>query len=157
MTRPGRLAVQHSAAAEGPTFAERGAVADLHCDVAATRIQFCPKRIGFVKRDRVLGRIMRSEYIHRLTRREYTTAHVALLTRVVSRPKNFFEHLGPILYRPIIHLQNDMLNDCWSDAFIGEGKSNRTITAIELQDWPDRRAHLLSLHEGGITGNTHSQ
>ena len=124
--------------------------------MAATRIQFCPKRIGFVERDRFLGLIMRSENVHRFTRREHATAHVALLTRMVPGPKNFFEHLGPILHRLFIHHEDDMLNDRWSDAFVGQGKSNGSIAAIELKDWPYRRAHLLALHVGGVTGNTHS-
>ena len=50
-----------------------------------------------------------------------------------------------------------MLNDCWSDAFVGEGESNRPIAAIELENWPDRRPHLLALHVGGVTSNTHSE
>src|SRR5262249_33473032 len=146
-----------SAGVEGPTFTECGAIADLDRDPAATRIQFCPQRIGSVEGDRGLGLIMRSENVCRFTRREHATAHVALLTWMISGPKNFFEHLGPILHRLIIHLENNMLNDCWSDAFVGKGKSNRSIAAVELEDRPYRRAHLLALHVGGVTGDTHSQ
>ena len=76
---------------------------------------------------------------------------------MVSGPKNFFEHLGPILHRLIIHLYTDMLNDRWSDAFVGEGKSNRPIAAVEFEDGPDRCAHLLALHISGVTGNTQSE
>jgi hypothetical protein len=75
---------------------------------------------------------------------------------MIPRPKNFFEHLGPILHGLIIHLQDHMLNDRWSDAFVCEGKVNRPIAAVEFEDGPDRRAHLLALHVGGVTGNTHS-
>src|SRR4029453_12706015 len=102
MTGLGRGTRDHTAAAQCPAFAERRAIADLDGDTAATLIQFCPKRIGFVEWDRVLGLIMRSEHVHRFTRREHATTHVALLTRMVSGPKNFFEHLGPILHRLII-------------------------------------------------------
>jgi hypothetical protein len=156
VTSRGRSARCRPAATQGPTFAERGAIADLDRDAAATRIQLCPKRIGFVERDRISSVIVRSENVCRFTRREYTIAHVALLTRMVSGPKNFFEHLGPILHRLIIHLHDDMLNDRWSDAFVGESELNRPISAIELEDRPDRSAHLLALHVSSITGNTQS-
>ena len=85
------------------------------------------------------------------------TAHVARLTRMVSGPKNFFEHLDPILHRLIIHLQDHMLNDRWSDAFVGQGKMNRPIAAVELEDRPDRSAHLLALHVSGVTRNTQAR
>src|SRR5262245_49983591 len=39
--RPGR----HSPGVQSPAFAKRGAVADFDRDVAASRIQVCPKRI----------------------------------------------------------------------------------------------------------------
>src|SRR5262249_39321666 len=146
-----------SAGSQSPAFTERGAIADLDRDAAATSIQFCPKRIGFIEWDRILGFVMRSEYVHRFTSREDATAHVALFARMVPRPKSSFEHVGPIFHRLIIHLQDDMLNDCWSDAFVGESKSNRAIAAVEFEDWPYRRTHLLALHVGGVTGNTHSK
>src|SRR5207244_3307717 len=120
----GCSARSRAAAAQGPAFAERGAIADLDRDAEAIRIQFCPERIGFVERNRILGVIMRSENVHRFTRRKYTTAHVAFLPRMVSGPKNFFEHLSPILHRLIIHLHNDMLNDRRTDALVGEGELN---------------------------------
>jgi len=75
---------------------------------------------------------------------------------MVSGPKNFFEHLGPILHRLIIHLHADMLNDRWSDAFVGESKLNRPIAAVEFEDGPHRCTDLLALHVGGISGNTQS-
>src|SRR4030095_11615921 len=151
--RPGR----HSPGVQSPAFAKRGAVADFDRDAATASIQFCPERIGFVEHDRILSLIMRSEHVHRLTRSKHAIAHVALLARMVSGSKNFFEHLGPIPYRLTIHLQNDMLNNCWSDAFVGEGKSNGTIAAIEFENWPDGRPHLLPLHVSGVTGNAHSE
>ena len=55
------------AGAQSPAFAECRAVADLDRDVTPIRIQFCPKRIGFVERDRLLAFVMRSEYVHRFT------------------------------------------------------------------------------------------
>jgi hypothetical protein len=156
MTRLGGGARCHPASAQGPTFAERRAVADLDRHAEATRIQFCPERIGLVERDRVLRVIVRSEHVHRFTGREYTTAHVALLTRMVSRPKNFLEHVSPILHRLIIDLHDDMLNNRRSDPFVGEGKVNGPIAAVEFEDGPHRSTHLLALHVGGISGNTQS-
>src|SRR5215468_5528634 len=131
------------------------ALTDLDRDVPATSIQFCPERIGLVERDRLLGFIMGSEHARRFTRREHATAHVALLAWMVSGSENFFEHLGPIPYRLSIHLQNDMLNDCRPDAFVSESESDRPIAAVELEDWPDCRAHLLALHVSSVTGDTH--
>src|SRR5437867_791975 len=156
-TSRGRGAGCSSAAAQGPAFAERRAVADLDRDALAALVQFHPKRIGFVERDRIIRVIVRNENVHRFTRREHTTAHVALLTRMISRPKNFFEHLGPILRGLIIHLHDRMPNDRWSDAFVGEGKMNRPIAALEFQDGPDRGTHLLALHVSGVSRNRHSQ
>src|SRR5204863_264686 len=59
----------------------------------------------------------------------------------------------PILHRLIIHLHDDMLDDRWSNALIGEGKPNRAVAVIELQNRPDRSTHLLALHVSGVTGN----
>src|SRR5690242_55599 len=99
MTSRSRGAGCRSAAAQGPALAEGGAVADLDRDALTVLVQFHPERIGFIERDRIIRVIVRSENVHRFTCREHTTAHVALLTRMISRPKNFFEHLGPILHR----------------------------------------------------------
>src|SRR5260370_23370373 len=64
----------------------------------------------------------------------------------------------PIFYRLIIHLYNDMPNDCRADPFVTQGKVNvGGIAAIEFEDWPYRCAHLLALHVGCVTGNTQSQ
>jgi len=49
-----------------------------------------------------------------------------------------------------------MLNDRWSDAFVGESKLNRPIAAVEFEDGPHRGTDLLALHVGGISGNTQS-
>ncbi len=87
---------------------------------------------------------------------EYTTAHVALLTRMVSRPKNLLEHVSPILHWLIIHSHNDMFNDRWSDAFVGQRETNGPVAPIEFEDGPDRSAHLLASHVSGVTGNTQS-
>jgi hypothetical protein len=46
-----------------------------------------------------------------------------------------------------------MLDDRWSDAFVGQGKSNGPIATIELENRPDRSAHLLALHVSRVTGN----
>src|SRR4051812_24929896 len=127
MTRRSRRVRGFPAATDGPTFAERGAVADLDRDALATGIPFLPERIGFVEGDRLLRVIVRSENVRRLTRREYTTADVGLHPRMISGSENFLEHLCPILHRLIIHLHDDMLDDRWSNALIGEGKPNRAV------------------------------
>jgi hypothetical protein len=150
--RPG----PHRAAAQSPAFPERGAVTDLDRYASAIFVHLDPERIRFVESDRIVRLIVRSENVRRFTRREHTTADVALRTRMISGPKNFFERLRPIPHRLIIHLQDYMLNDRWSDAFVGQGKMNRPIAAVEFKDWPHGRAHLLALHVGGVTGNTHS-
>jgi hypothetical protein len=84
------------------------------------------------------------------------TAHVALRTRMISGTKNLFEHLGPLLHWLAIHSHHDMFNDRRPDPFVSESKLNRSVAAIEFQDGPDRRAHLLSLPVSGVTGNTQS-
>ena len=44
-----------------------------------------------------------------------------------------------------------------SDPFVGQGKVNvGRIAAVEFEDGPDRRAHLLALHVSGISGNAQS-
>ncbi len=67
------------------------------------------------------------------------------------------ERLSPIPHRLIVHLHDDMPDNCRSDALVGQGKVNvRRVAAIEFEDGPDRGAHLLALHVSGITGNTQS-
>jgi hypothetical protein len=153
MTRRSRRVRGFPAAADGPTIAKRGAVADLDRDALATGIQFLPERIGSVEAERIPPVIVRSENIQRLTRREYTTAHVGLRARMISGSKNFLEHLGPSLHRLIIHLHDDVLNDRWSNAFVAEAKPNRPVAVIELQNRPNRSTHLLALRVSGVTGN----
>src|SRR5689334_21649125 len=109
-------------------------------------MQFLPEGIRFVESDRILRVIMRSKNVQRFTRREHAPAHVGFLTRMISRSKDFFEHLSRALYRLLMHLHHDMFHDRWSDAFIGESKSNRPIAVIEFENRPDRSAHLLALH-----------
>lgn len=85
------------------------------------------------------------------------TAHVALLALMFSRSKNFFEHFIPIPYRLTIYFYNHMLYDRRSNTFVGQGELNRAVAGIEFKDWPDRRANLLALHVGGVTGDAQSQ
>jgi len=54
----------------------------------------------------------------------------------------------------IIHFHDYVLNDRWTDAFVGKSEANRCITVINFEDGPDRAAHLLALHVSGVTGNT---
>jgi hypothetical protein len=50
-----------------------------------------------------------------------------------------------------------MPDNRWSDPFVGEGKVNvGRIAAVEFEDWPYCRAHLLALHVGGVARNTQS-
>ena len=48
--------------------------------------------------------------------------------------------------------------DCPANPFVRNAKVNIwPIAAVELEDWPYRRAHLLALHVRGVPGNTQSQ
>jgi hypothetical protein len=77
---------------------------------------------------------------------------------VRSRSQHFVERLLPIFYRLIVHFHNDMPDNRRSDSFVGHGKVNGgAVAAIELENWPHRRAHLLALHVSGVTGNAKSQ
>src|SRR5260370_34901125 len=69
--------------------------------------------------------------VKRFPRRENMTVHVALFTRMISGPNNFFEHLSPIFHGLIVRLHNYVLNDRWSDPFVVQGEVNRPI----LQQW----------------------
>ena len=72
---------------------------------------------------------------------------------MISRFKNSIEHLVPILHRLIIHFHEDMLDDRRPHALVREGKSNGPIAAIELENRPDRSAHLLALDVSRVTGD----
>ena len=77
---------------------------------------------------------------------------------VLPRSDEFVERLIPILYRLSVHSHNDVPDDCRADCFVSNGKVNVwPVAAVEFQDWPYRRAHLLALHVGGVTTNTHSE
>src|SRR5438477_1329598 len=148
-----------AATAHGPAFTKRRTITDLDRHAVAVLIHLHPERIGLVESERFPGgRIKRSEDGRRFTRREDTTAHVALRTGMLPRSYEPVERLIPILHRLAIHLHNDISDNRGTDSFVGEGKMNvGRVTAIEFEDWPHRRAHLLALHVGGVTGNTQSQ
>src|SRR5207247_3031707 len=122
-------------------------------------IHLPPERFGFVESERFPGRgIKRSEDGRRFTRRKDTTAHVALRTGMLPRSYEPVEHLIPILYRLAIHFHHDVPDNRGTDSFVGEGKMNvGRVTAIEFEDRPQRRAHLLAVQVGGVTGNTKSR
>ncbi len=146
-----------SARAQSPTFAERGAVANLGRHAEALLIHLHPERIRFVEIERIIFGIARSEDGPRFARSEHITTHVALRSQM-PRSQYFLDHLTPIPYRLAIHFYNDMPDNRRSDSFVGEGKVNvGGIAAVELEDGPYCRAHLLALHVGGVTGNTQSQ
>src|SRR5207245_5216484 len=66
------------ASAQGPTFAERRAVADLDRHAKAIPIHLNPERVGSVVSDIVTVGILRGEHGSRFIRREHMAAHVAL-------------------------------------------------------------------------------
>ena len=75
-----------------------------------------------------------------------------------TRSEQYLQRFPPILHRLVIHVHDNVANDRRTDPFVGEGKVNvGRIAAVEFEDWPHRRAHLLALHVGGVTGNTQSQ
>ena len=72
--------------------------------------------------------------------------------------EQFLHRFTPIFYRLIIHLYYDMSDQRRTDTFVSKRKMNvGRITAVEFEDWPHRRAHLLALHVGSVSGNTQSQ
>ena len=74
-----------------------------------------------------------------------------------TRSEQYLQRFPPILHRLAIYLYNDMPDYRRTDPFVGEGKVNvGRIAAVEIEDWPHRRPHLLALHVGGISGNTQS-
>jgi hypothetical protein len=92
------------------------------------------------------------------TRGEHIAPHVALRTQMLPRSQYFLEGLPPIPHRLAVYLYNDMPDNRRSDPFVGEGKVNvGRIAAVEFEDWPHRRAHLLALHVGGVPRNAQSQ
>src|SRR5436309_11127339 len=77
---------------------------------------------------------------------------------MLPRSGQLVEHLIPILHWLAIQFHNHMPYNRRADSFVRNGKVNvGTVAAVELQDWPYRRTHLLTLHVGGVTGNTESQ
>src|SRR5207248_8584067 len=77
---------------------------------------------------------------------------------MLPRSSQLVEHLIPILHWMAIQFHNHMPYNRRADSFVRNGKVNvGTVAAVELQDWPYRRTHLLTLHVGGVTGNTESQ
>ena len=156
--RRGRYAARvRSTSAQSPTFAKRGRITDLDRDVIATGVQFLPERIGSVELKRIAILAVRGEHVPRFARREDMTADIGFLAWMVSRPKNFLEHFVPILHRLIVNFDDDMFNNCRSDAFVGEGELDRSVAGVEFENRPDSCAHLLALHVGGITGNAQRQ
>ena len=143
--------------AQGPTFAERRAVADLDRHAEAVLIHLDPERVRFVEIERIIFGIARSEDGHRFTRGEHMTADVAFRKQMLPRSQYSPERLLPISDRLAIHLHNDMPDNRRSDPFVGERKVNvGRIAGVELEDRPHRGTHLLALHVGGISGNTQS-
>ena len=146
------------AGAQGPAFAKCGAVADLDRDTEALLIHLYPERVGFVESEWVVIDIARGEDSPRFTRREHIAAHVAFGTQLLAGSKDFVECLLPVPHRLAIHLYNDMPDNRRSNSLVGEGKVNVwSIAAVEFEDWPHRRAHLLALHVRGVTRNTQGE
>src|SRR4026208_730331 len=80
--------------------------------------------------------------------------HVALRKQMLPRSEYFLECLLPIPHRLPIYHYDDMPDNRRAYPFVGEGKVNGPIAAVEFEDWPYRGTHLLALHVGGIRGNT---
>jgi hypothetical protein len=148
-----------SASAQGPAFAERGGIVDLDRHALAVLVRFFPPWVGLVENERFPGAgIKRSENGLRFTRREHITAHVTLRTMMLPRSEPYFEHLPPIFHRLPVHFHNHVSDDRGTNSFVCESEVNvGGIVSLILEDWPNCRAHLLSLHVGGVTGNTQSQ
>src|SRR6266516_3233178 len=154
MTDLGRGTGRQSAGAQCPAFAERGAITDLDHNPEAVFIHLHPERVRFVVIERTIFRIVRSEDGPRFTRGEHMTIHIALRTQMLPRSQYFLECLLPIPHRLAIYPYNDMPDNRRSDTFVGERKVNvGRIAAVEFEDWPHRRAHLLALHVGSVTRN----
>ena len=76
---------------------------------------------------------------------------------IIAGSKKDSHRCLPILYGAIVDLYNDMFNDRRPDPLVRQGEINvRRVAAIEFEDWPYRRPHLLPLHVGSITGNKQS-
>src|SRR5262249_42448462 len=66
--------------------------------------------------------------------------------------------LPPILDRLTVDPYDYVPNNCRADSFISNCEMNvRPVAAIEFEDRPDRRAHLLALHVRGVTANAQSE
>ena len=156
MTGLGRGAAGRPAAsAQRPAFAESGAITDLDRHAEAVLIHLHPERVRFVEIERIIFGIPRSKHGHRFTPGEHMTTYVALRTQMLPRSQYSPECLLPIPYRLAIHSYDDMPDNRRSDPFVGEGKVNvGRIAAVEFEDRPHRRAHLLALHMSGVTRNT---
>ena len=50
------------------------------------------------------------------------STHVALGNQMFTRSEQFLHRFMPIFHRLIIHLYNDMPNDCRADAFVARVK-----------------------------------
>ena len=145
------------ASVQGPAFAEGRAVADLDRHASTVLIQLHPERVRFVEIERIIFGIAGSENVHRFTRGEHMTTHVALRTQMLPRSQYSPECLLPIPHRLAIHPYNDMPDNRRPDPFVGEGKVNvGRIAAVEFEDGPHRGTHLLALHVGGVTGHAQS-
>src|SRR5437762_13914627 len=77
---------------------------------------------------------------------------------MLPRSGQLVEHLIPILPWLAIQFHNHMPYNRRADSFVRNGKVTvGTVAAVELQDWPYRRTHLLTPHVGGATRNAASQ
>ena len=63
--------------------------------------------------------------------------------------EQFLHRFKPILYRLIIYFYYDMPDQRRADTFVSKRKMNvGRVAAVELEDGPYRRAHLLALRVG---------
>jgi hypothetical protein len=158
MTCLGGRARSRSASAQRPAFAERGAVADLSCNAEAVLIHLHPQGVRSVVIEGLIVGIVRSEHGPRFTRGEDITVHVTLGHQMLARSKDFLKRLAPVPHWLTVYLHDDMPDQRWSDSLVGQSKVDvGRVAAVEFEDWPNRCAHLLALHVGGVTRNTQSQ
>ena len=147
-----------STSAQGPAFAKRGAIADLGRHTEALLVHRHQKRVRLVVDEWVVISVVQREDGDRFVRREHISVHVAFGKQMLSRPEQFLHRFIPIFYRLIIHFHYDVPDQRRTDTFVSKRKMNvGRVAAVELEDWPYHRAHLLALHVGGVTGHTDSE
>src|SRR5262249_48704318 len=133
-------------------------VADLDSDSKAILVRLVEEWIASIVIDRLAIGPHRLKNGHRFTGREHMVTHVAFGRVMLARSHQFIEGLLPILHRLVVYSNDHILYDRRARPLVGESEVNiRRIATIELKNRPNRRAHLLALHVGSVSGNTQRQ